>query len=190
MGEPAGNRVRVADQQTRADADYALALGMLRHPWMQTLMGYLEEKRAGNEEAARDAYRVIAGSEDPYTGADGRVWTADQDYRYGLKAYGYAGGGGIAIHRGDVNIEGTPDPEIYRTERARLQGYRFRVPDGTYTLRLHFAEGFKLAPGRVFDLTVEGEILLKDFDLSVEAGAFLTAYIRELKDVSGSRTAN
>lgn len=42
----------------------------------------------------------------------------------------------------------------------------------TYTLALHFAElYFDAADGRVFTVLVNGEAVLADFDIFVEAGA-------------------
>ena len=111
------------------------------------------------------------------------MWLPDQFYQFGLNAYGYVGDGGLAIHRGDVPIAKTENPEIYRTERFNFTGYRFRVPNGTYTVKLHWAEGFRFGTQIAFDVAVEGETLLKNYDFHKDAGAFRTAYVRDLPGI-------
>ncbi len=52
----------------------------------------------------------------------------------------------------------TDDDYIYQYERYSVDGYRFQVPNGKYTVRLHFAETF--APGigrRVFSVFLQGK---------------------------------
>lgn len=90
-----------------------------------------------------------------------------------------------------TSITGTEDDELYITERsgggsnpARF-GYRIPVSDGLYRVRLHFAELFWGAPGggpggigrRVFDVTLENELILDDLDITAEVGA-TTALVR------------
>ncbi|MEX0289689.1 MAG: malectin [Flavobacteriaceae bacterium] len=80
---------------------------------------------------------------------------------------------------------------IYVTERissAALGNFEYKIPitNGTYKLRLHFAEIFWGAPGgdagssdsRVFDVDVEGEVVLNDFDIFAKVGA-VTATVEE-----------
>jgi hypothetical protein len=53
-----------------------------------------------------------------------------------------------------------------------------------YTVRLHFAEPEELLPGeRVFDVTVQGQRLLDDFDIVNEAGRPHKAVVKEFRGV-------
>ena len=87
----------------------------------------------------------------------------------------------------DAAIGGTVDDALYQTVRIGSPfGYEIPVADGTYRVRLHFAElwhgvstdGFE--PGdRVFDVVLEGEPRVTGFDLALAAGAPLTAHTIE-----------
>ena len=63
--------------------------------------------------------------------------------------------------------------------------YNLPVPNGTVNLRLHFAEVYWGAPGlgaagpgkRVFDVTVNGQKILQNFDITAAAGGIYTAVI-------------
>jgi outer membrane protein assembly factor BamB len=57
-------------------------------------------------------------------------------------------------------------------------------PERTYTVRLHFAEPDGLPAGRrVFDVGLQGETVLKDFDISADAGGPGRAVVKEFKGV-------
>ena len=85
----------------------------------------------------------------------------------------------------NLAIAGTSDPTLYRTERwdaptAPVMTYSFAVPNGTYQVRLHFAENYSANFGvgrRVFDVQVEGALAIDNLDVYAEAGAS-TALIR------------
>ncbi|MEX0274891.1 MAG: carbohydrate-binding protein, partial [Flavobacteriaceae bacterium] len=88
-------------------------------------------------------------------------------------------------------IEGTTSDEIYQTERyGSVFGYDIPVPaNGTYDIRLHFAELYhgvsntNGAGARVFDVSIEGQEVLSDFDILSEVSP-LTALVKEFNDVS------
>ena len=87
----------------------------------------------------------------------------------------------------DAAIAGTDDDALYQTERyGNPFGYEIPVADGSYRVRLHFAEIWHgvstagLEPGdRVFDVALEGETRLTGLDLAVAVGEPLTAHIIE-----------
>jgi hypothetical protein len=63
-----------------------------------------------------------------------------------------------------------------------MDSFSWAVPNGKYTLKLHFAETFEgiTGPGqRVFSFNVHGREF-KDFDPWVKAGGFLKAYIESV----------
>jgi hypothetical protein len=117
---------------------------------------------------AQSVRRVNIAGQD-YTDAGGGVWSADRAYSAG--GWGYTGGN--VASWGDLDIEGTDDDDLYTTERWLVSDYKFDLPNGTYYVVLHFAENNPTlaAPGRrVFDVAMEGEIVLDDFDPFAEAG--------------------
>ncbi len=92
-------------------------------------------------------------------------------------------------------------PEIFCRHSLRLRGDGLKwvaasgakglrslamklAPAGSYTVRLHFAEPEDLRPGeRVFDVALQGEPVLKDFDIAKTAAGRLRAVVREFKGI-------
>ena len=55
------------------------------------------------------------------------------------------------------------------------------------TVRLHFAELEDVAPGtRVFDILLQGKVVLKDFDIVEEAGGTRRAVVKEFRGIDAS----
>lgn len=117
----------------------------------------------------------------------GNVWFADQAWSEGAQ-WGAVGGGGVQRSISPDNklwYVPPPDAEMYSTERYGLSAYRFRLPPGNYTLKLHFAETYKDEVGsRVFDVKVNGQPVLTDFDPVKEAGGFRVPVVREFKGIA------
>jgi len=58
-----------------------------------------------------------------------------------------------------------------------------------YTVRFHFAEPDDVKPGeRVFDVKLQGKVILKDFDVVKEAGGRRRALVKEFKGVEARNT--
>jgi len=128
----------------------------------------------------------VAGSSN-YNDINGNIWSPDIGY--------FTPSTAIAESWGTPAIENTQDDVLYHTYRASLGGttpqanriltYNLPVPNGTANVRLHFAEVYWGAPGlggagpgkRVFDVTVNGQRILKDFDITAAAGGIYTAVI-------------
>jgi hypothetical protein len=113
--------------------------------------------------------RIKAGLSTPFTDSDGNVWLPDQ---------GFADGD-ITDRPDDMQIANTKDPALYRTERYSMSSFSYPVPNGKYTVKLHFAEtyeGISGAGGRVFSFNVEGKEF-KDFDVWAKASGQQRAYI-------------
>ncbi|GAA1844567.1 malectin domain-containing carbohydrate-binding protein [Microlunatus capsulatus] len=93
--------------------------------------------------------------------------------------------GGFAYGENDTNTGLAPGTNnaIYQTEwtGAGNPAFRFAVPvlNGSYQVRLHFAELNKTAPGqRVFDVRLENAAALTGFDLFAQAGGANRAVVR------------
>jgi hypothetical protein len=134
---------------------------------------------------AKFMLRVNAGDSASYTDKAGNVWKGDKEY---TKGGGYGFVGGDTVDRGSsMKIEGTNDPKIYQTERYSMDRFVAEVPNGKYTVRLHFAEtydGIDTDGPRVFDVKIQGAVVLKDLDVAKTAGKVQKALIKEFKGVA------
>lgn len=109
--------------------------------------------------------RIDSGSSATYTDEAGNAWRADQYYT-GNSAQG--GGGATAVTN---TITNTGDPKLYQTERWGVASYDVPLPNGTYTVKLHFAEVNPASGTRVFSVTAEGQSWLTNFNITTAAGA-------------------
>lgn len=143
------------------------------------------EPSSGTQKANLAEYvmRVNCGAFDPYTDKAGNKWLADQYMEEGQK---WGAVYGMTVDRGDLDIKGTDAPKIYETERYSMDAYEFIVPNGKYTVRLHFAETYEgiMGPGeRVFSVTINGKTALEDFDVIDAAGEPEKPVVKEFKAV-------
>ena len=132
---------------------------------------------AAEPATAKSAIRIKAGATKPLTDETGTVWEADRGFD-----------GGDTIARPEIEIANTKTPSLYRAERYSMKGFTQPLPNGSYVVKLHFAETFEGVSGpreRVFSFNVEGKEF-KDFDVYVKAGGAGRAYIEtvpiEIKD--------
>ncbi len=140
--------------------------------------GGARRDRRGRARHARDprAIRIDAGSDTNYVDSEGNVWLADQ---------GFADGE-VITRDDDMPIANTKDPALYRTEHYDMTSFSENVPNGKYTVKLHFAETYEgiTGPGeRVFSFNVGGQNEFKDFDVWAKAGGPQRAYDVTVDDV-------
>jgi enterochelin esterase-like enzyme len=134
--------------------------------------------------AAKLVIRVACGADQPYTDKNGNLWLPDE-----VKAPGASLGplDGMTIERMEsYEVPNVAFPQIFRTERYSMSAYEFNLPNGKYTVRLHFAETFTGITGagqRVYSFAVQGQKPEKDFDIFKEAGGPYKAIQREYKGV-------
>jgi|GEM_PF-2693543 len=100
-----------------------------------------------------------------YVDALGRNWSADQNFVGTSYSYGIS-----------QPIAGTSDSPLYQDERSGINGssfsYQIPVTNGIYNINLSFAELYWQQAGqRVFDVDIEGQSFLNDFDILLEGGA-------------------
>ncbi|MDX1992965.1 MAG: malectin, partial [bacterium] len=117
------------------------------------------------------AYRIDSGGSG-YTSAAGVVWAADN----------YFTGGRNSAYSGAIAY--TADDALYTNGRSTDSdsagfSYAFPVTNGTYSVRLHFAEiyftgGSGRGPAgnnrRVFDVEIEGATVLDNYDINAAIG--------------------
>jgi hypothetical protein len=143
----------------------------------------LEAEKPQPAESTKVMLRVNCGATEPYTDKAGNVWLADQSMDTDTK---WGAVDGLTVDRGDLGITGTDAPKIYETERYSMEGYKFTVPNGKYTVRLHFAEtydGITAEGERVFSVSVNGQTVLNDFDPFKEADGYEKPVVKTIKDV-------
>ncbi len=109
--------------------------------------------------ATSHAIRISAGGA-AFTDSSGNAWQADTDYS--------AGAGGT--YNVSSAITGTTMPGLYQKERWGMDGYAVPVTNGTYQVRLHFAEINPDSGTRVFSVTAEGQPWLTDFNIAAKVG--------------------
>jgi endoglucanase len=132
---------------------------------------------------AKYVMRVNCGAIDPYTDKAGNEWLPDQ-YMDETEKWGAVYG--MTVDRSDLGITGTDAPRIYESECYSMDAYEFVVPNGKYTVRLHFAETYEgiTDPGmRVFSVAINGKTVLKDFDVYDTAGGPEKPVVKEYKGV-------
>src|SRR4029077_6508657 len=97
-----------------------------------------------------------------YLDSAGQLWSADMYF---------VGGSTFSTTH---SITGTLDPTLYQTERyAPTLRYNIPVVNDTYTVTLYFAEIYFNGPGqRVFDVSMEGQTVLQNFDIWAVVGQF------------------
>jgi hypothetical protein len=96
-----------------------------------------------------------------YIDSQGVVWAAD---------YGYSGT--ESAYSMTHAIGGTASQPLYQEERyGQTFQYNFSVPNGTYSVTLKFAEiYFKSAGARVFNVVINNQTVLTNFDIFAQAG--------------------
>jgi hypothetical protein len=126
---------------------------------------------------SRPTIRVKAGIDEPMTDSQGVKWAADTGYDEGTE-----------VNREDLQITGTKTPELYRSERYSMNSYSFKVPNGNYTVKLHFSEDYDGIGGptdRLFTYAVKdgdaktGKTLkeVKEFSPWKASGDHFKAYV-------------
>lgn len=84
--------------------------------------------------------------------------------------YGYSNGSGKMWPQ-NIIIGGTSDGNIYKYELNGLAAYKIRVKNGTYNIKLMFAENeFNESGRRIFDVVAEGRLLKDNLDIYSEVG--------------------
>ena len=112
--------------------------------------------------------RIAAGATTNVVDSEGNVWLPDQGFD-----------GGDTIQRPDVQVTNTPDPMIYQAEHYGMDSFSWKLPNGKYQVKLHFAETYEgiQGPGeRVFSFDVQGQ-KFDNFDVWQKAGGPLKAYV-------------
>jgi hypothetical protein len=128
-----------------------------------------------------DELRIVAGGTRIYVDRAGKSWNPDTYFS-----------GGKPVRSPVQHIWRTQDSSIYRSSRQGDFRYDIPLKKGTYELRLHFAETFygpeEIGGGgegsRVMTVNANGQLLLNDFDVVLDAGGSRTADIKVFTGIS------
>jgi beta-galactosidase len=104
------------------------------------------------------------------------TWLADRAYEKGK--FGYIGGEMYQSKpwvTGFIDqISGTRNVPLFQTIRLGATAYQFDLPDGEYEVELSFTEpksdGTKIPTENVFDVVINGEIVLADWNIAENGG--------------------
>ncbi len=116
--------------------------------------------------------RISGGNPSNVTDCAGSVWLRDQAYSSG--SFGYSGGTGGYVANTVTGICASAQ-SLYQRERysTSTSGFRywFDCPVGTYETTLLEADTWVTGPGqRIFNVFIEGNQVLTNFDIYVAAG--------------------
>jgi len=139
---------------------------------------------AGCATGGKAVFRVNCGDTKEYADEAGQVWMPDQEWTPPAK-YG-AVGGNTVVREELKTLAGTKAPEVYRTEHYSMEKYQFALPNGVYTVRLHFCETFPriTQPGeRVFTVRVQDRTVFADLDVFKDAGGSAKPLIKQITNV-------
>jgi hypothetical protein len=145
--------------------------GTFSRDWLYEKRNSNQPQGTGSTPPTPATLRIEAGGSASFTGTGGRVWSQDRGFS-----------GGSTVDRGSIPIANTDDDRLYQTERYSMSGYAFTVPNGTYTVNLHFAEtysGITARGQRVFDVNVEGRSIA-NLDVFAETGGRNRALVRSV----------
>jgi hypothetical protein len=125
-------------------------------------------------------FYVNCGSLTGYQDVSGRWWSPDRAYSPGK--WGYVGD--TTTFGTELDVGNTGDPALYQQQRFAYGsfGYHFDVPNGEYEVTLHFAELWWAGPNRrLFDVSLEGMVVLNEYDVYAAAGGRLRARREEFR---------
>ncbi|MEB3210097.1 MAG: malectin domain-containing carbohydrate-binding protein [Leptolyngbyaceae bacterium] len=121
-------------------------------------------------------FRINSGGAEVPANDNGPNWSADQSASQAVNK-AEIGTPSIYLTGNDDSTFGTNNPrgpgvnttnapdDLFSVERFGEFGYAFDVPNGNYTVNLYFDELFFTSSGqRLFDVTIEGNTVLDDFD--------------------------
>jgi hypothetical protein len=112
---------------------------------------------------ANSTWRVHAGG-GAYTDSQGNVWAADEQFV----------GGAPATNTGTITgaLPASTDQALYENERYGTSLlYNFQAPSALYQVTLKFSENYWTSAGsRVFNVMINGNTVLTNFDIFAAAG--------------------
>lgn len=108
-------------------------------------------------------------------------YLADQEWNFNSE-YGYMDGS-VTTYASNLQINGTDEDEIYRSEKFGMVTYKIRLTNGVYNVKLMFAENYFNSSGnRIFDVYLEHNRIIENLDIYNLVGKN-AAYVSEIQNV-------
>lgn len=180
-----GPNTAILSGETTTDVS---ASGLIEGTYVFRLTATDDESDTGFDDAtvtvSNQVPSIRINSGGPMLSFNGTDWSADQ----------YFNGGGIFDR--PIDIANTSNDELYQTERYATSGpliYEIPVSNGDHNVNLHFAETFYGAPGpgasggvgsRVFNIDIEGQQQISNYDIVVAAGGSVTAVVENFTGIA------
>ena len=114
----------------------------------------------------RNEFAVDCGGTGFYEAPGDKLFFPDRPWNEEAR-YGYFGHYN-SVARSTSELRDTTAPEVFKTEAYDIDGYRFKLANGRYKVRLYLRIGYepKFAAGKfVFSVTAQGKPLFTDLDL-------------------------
>lgn len=147
----------------------------------------IQFKRYNLDFKDEDELAINVGSNYEFEDRAGLVWLPDQNYS--TNHYGTIGGKTTMINKDVIVLQAKNKEPLYNYFTEGLSAYKLDVPDGIYQIDLYFVDATNYSPGeRVFDVLINGNKVLKDYDLTGQNGfakAVEKAFVTEVKDGNG-----
>jgi hypothetical protein len=133
---------------------------------------YSNEASATTHSEAASPIRINSGGSQYTSPATGNLFVADRHFS-----------GGSTTTRSNRDILNTTDDPLYLSLRFGTSfSYNIPTVNGSYTLRLHFAEtGYSASNQRLFDVDVNGSRVLSNFDVFAAAGGANRALVQSFQ---------
>ena len=174
VGIAAERTVLTELRQAIAEGRFAEAHRLAFLPVMNQLdakLGNLKQVVRQAEMLRRNEFAVNCGGSAFSVAPSGKLFFPDgpwsDDARYGH--YGHYN----SVARNTTELRDTTAPEVFKTEAYDIDGYRFRLDNGKYTVRLYLRIGYEpgFEAGKfVFSVTAQGKPLFTDLDLFEACG--------------------
>lgn len=168
--------------------NYAEVHRLAFSPLMNQLLrksGNIGQVTAQGEMLRNSHIAVNCGSGDFCTAADGRLFFPDRSYDDSGK-YGYFGRNKSVVRKTD-GLKDPVTPDLFQTEAYDIDGYKFRLANGKYTVRLYLKVGYPddfKADNVIFTVYAQGQPLFRDLDLfRAGGGDFKQPVVKEFKNI-------
>ncbi len=165
------------EKATKAKSQTSVAAKVAPVKDQKTL--HYEALRKAEKAAKSGIWRINCGATFGYTDPKGNGWFPDRVYEPG--SWGHVLGG--TVDRGAIEITGTDNPQIYRSELYGVSSYKLLLPRGKYRVRLHFTEAYAANLGREFDVRIGNRTVLSKFDAFKASGGMNKAIVKEFQTV-------
>lgn len=91
-------------------------------------------------------------------------YLADQEWNSNVR-YGYWMGD-VKEYPEGLDIQGTEDDYIFRSERKGIISYKFKIPNGDYKIKFLFSDNMNDSPGKTkFNIFAEDSLIQRDIDV-------------------------